>query len=223
MQIKPFKNEPLTDFSKSANRKAMEKALAKVKAILGKEYPLVIGGEEIHTDDKLKSINPSQSSEVVGVFSKANPDLANKAIETAAKKFEEWKWTDPKKRSDYLFKAAKLIRQRKYEFSAVMIYEVGKTCPEADADTAEAIDFLEFYAREMLRYSGNQPITKFPDEKNELKYIPLGVGIMLPPWNFALAILTGMTSAAIVAGNTVGTKTIKRFSAYRLDVFQFNA
>jgi 1-pyrroline-5-carboxylate dehydrogenase len=206
MQHKSFKNEPLTDFSKPANRKSMEKALVKIKAMLGKEYPLVIGGEEIHTDDKLKSINPSQPGEVVGVFSKANPDLANKAIETAAQKFEEWKWVDPAKRAEYLFKAAKLMRLRKHEFSAVMIYEVGKTWPEADADTAEAIDFLEFYAREMLRYSATQPITKIPGEKNELWYIPLGVGVVVPPWNFALAILTGMTSAAVVAGNTVVLK-----------------
>ncbi len=206
MALKPFKNEPPTDFSKPVNRKALEKALAKVKAMLGKQYPLGIGEEEIFTDDKLKSINPSRPSEVVGVFSKANPELANKAIETAAAKFDEWKWVDPKKRADYLFKAAKLMRQRKHEFSAVMIYEVGKTWPEADADTAEAIDFLEFYAREMLRFAAKQPITKFPDEKNELWYISLGVGVVVPPWNFALAILTGMTSAAIVTGNTVVLK-----------------
>jgi len=206
MPHKPFKNEMLTDFSKPANRKAMETALAKVKAYLGKEYPLIIGGEEILTDDKLKSINPSRPSELVGLFSKANPDLAKKAIETAVEMFEEWKWVDPNKRADYLFKAAKLMRQRKHEFSAVMIYEVGKTWPEADADTAEAIDFLEFYAREMLRYSAKQPITKIPGEKNELWYIPLGAGVVVPPWNFALAILAGMTSAAIVAGNTVVLK-----------------
>jgi len=206
MPLKPFKNEPLTDFAKPANWKAMEQALAKVKATLGKEYPLVIGGEEIHTDDKLKSINPSRPSEVVGLFSKANPDLAKKAVETAAGKFEEWKWIAPKKRADYLFKAAKLMRRRKHEFSAVMIYEVGKTWPEADADTAEAIDFLEFYAREILRYSAKQPITKIPGEKNELWYIPLGAGVVVPPWNFALAILTGMTSAAVVTGNTVVLK-----------------
>ncbi|MGD1046678.1 MAG: L-glutamate gamma-semialdehyde dehydrogenase [Bacteroidota bacterium] len=206
MSLKPFKNEPLTDFSKPTNRKAMETALDKVKAMLGKEYPLIIGGEEIFAEDKLKSINPSRPSEVVGVFSKANPELANKAIDAAVAKFEEWKWIDPKKRADYLFKAAKLMRQRKHEFSAVMIYEVGKTWPEADADTAEAIDFLEFYAREMLRYSGKQPITKISGEKNELRYIPLGVGVILPPWNFALAILTGMTSAAVAAGNTVVLK-----------------
>ncbi|MGD0037862.1 MAG: aldehyde dehydrogenase family protein, partial [Bacteroidota bacterium] len=206
MPHKLFKNEPLTDFSQPANRKAMETALVKVKAMLGKEYPLVIGGEEIFTVDKLKSINPSRPNEVVGLFSKANPDLASKAIETAADKFEEWKWADSKKRADYLFKAAKLMCQRKHEFSAVMIYEVGKTWPEADADTAEAIDFLEFYAREILRYSSKQPITKIPSEKSELRYIPLGVGVILPPWNFALAILTGMTSAAIVTANTVVLK-----------------
>ncbi|RPI04163.1 MAG: L-glutamate gamma-semialdehyde dehydrogenase [Ignavibacteriae bacterium] len=206
MPLKPFKNEPLTDFAKPANRKAMELALAKVKALLGKEYPLVIGGEEIMTDEKLKSINPSRPDEIVGVFSKANPELANQAIEAAAEKFDSWKWVDPKKRSEYLFKAAKLMRRRKHEFSAVMIYEVGKTWPEADADTAEAIDFLEFYARENLRYSARQPMTKIPGEKNELWYIPLGVGVVIPPWNFALAILTGMASAAVVTGNTVVLK-----------------
>jgi 1-pyrroline-5-carboxylate dehydrogenase len=206
MPIKAFKNEPLTDFSKPANRKAMLTALAKVKATLGKEYPLVIGGQEIRTLDKLISINPSRPGEAVGLFSKANPDLAMMAVETAAVQFEEWKWVDPKKRADYLFKAATLMRRRKHEFSAVMIYEVGKTWPEADADTAEAIDFLEFYAREMLRFSAKQPITKIPGEKSELWYIPLGVGVVVPPWNFALAILTGMTSAAVVAGNTVVLK-----------------
>jgi 1-pyrroline-5-carboxylate dehydrogenase len=204
--MKPFKNEPQTDFFKPSNRKAMEKALAKIKAALGIEYPLVIGGQEIVTEEKIWSFNPSKPKEVVGLFSKANPELANKAIEAAVAKFEEWKWIDPKRRADYLLKAAKLMRQRKHEFSAVMIYEVGKTWPEADADTAEAIDFLEFYAREMLRYSAKQPITKIPTERSELLYIPLGAGVILPPWNFPLAILTGMTSAAVVSGNTVVLK-----------------
>jgi len=206
MPIKPFKNEPPTDFSRPVNRRAMEKALEYVKVTLGREYPLFIGSEEIHTEDKLISINPSRSDQVVGVFSKANPDLVNKAIETATAKFKEWKLVNPKKRAEYLLKAARLMRQRKHEFNALMVYEVGKTWPEADADTAEAIDFLEFYAREMLRYAARQPITRFPGEKNELRYIPLGVGIVIPPWNFPLAILTGMTSAAIVTGNTVVLK-----------------
>lgn len=201
-----FKNEPLTDFSKPANRKGMEKALAKVRAELGKEYPLVIGGEEITTQDKLYSYNPAKPSEVVGIFSKANQELANKAVETAAAVFETWKKVPAKKRADYLFKAAALMRKRKFEFNAWLTYEVGKTWPEADADTAEAIDFLEFYGREMLRYAAPQPLTKIKEEKNELRYIPLGVGVIVPPWNFALAILVGMTSAAVVTGNTVVLK-----------------
>ena len=206
MPIKTFKNEPLTDFSKPANRKAMEKALTKVRSAFSREYPIVIGGQEIWSEEKLNSYNPSAPSEIVGVFQKANTDLANKAVETAAAKFEEWKLVDAKKRAEYLFKAAKLMRARKHEFSATMVYEVGKTWPEADADTAEAIDFLEFYAREMLRYAGPQPVTKISTERSELRYIPLGVGVVVPPWNFALAILTGMTSAAVVTGNTVVLK-----------------
>ncbi|MBI3004659.1 MAG: L-glutamate gamma-semialdehyde dehydrogenase [Ignavibacteriales bacterium] len=204
--MKPFKNEPLTDFSKPANRKAMEVALAKVKSLFSKEYPIVIGGEEIRTADKLKSYNPSKPSEVVGTFQKADASLATKAVETAADAFQRWQHVDPKKRADYLFKAAKIMRKRKHEFSAVMVYEVGKTWPEADADTAEAIDFMEFYGREMLRYAGKQPVTKIPTERNELVYIPLGVGVVVPPWNFPLAILTGMATAAIVTGNTVVLK-----------------
>ena len=206
MPIRMFKNEPLTDFSKPANRKAMEKALAKVRSAFSREYPIVIGGEEIWYEEKFNSFNPSAPGEIVGVFQKANTDLANKAVETAAAKFEEWKSVDAKKRAEYLFKAATLMRKRKHEFSATMVYEVGKTWPEADADTAEAIDFLEFYAREMLRFAGPQPVTKISTEKSELRYIPLGVGVVVPPWNFALAILTGMTSAAVVAGNTVVLK-----------------
>jgi 1-pyrroline-5-carboxylate dehydrogenase len=206
MALSAFKNEALTDFTKPANRQAMEKALAKVKSILGKEYPIVIGAEEITTQNKLTSLNPSRPSEVVGIFQKADLNLANKAVETAAAAFETWKFVEAKKRADYLFKAAKIMRKRKHEFSAVMVYEVGKTWPEADADTAEAIDFLEFYGREMLRYAAKQPVTKIPTEKNEVVYIPLGVGLAVPPWNFALAILTGMASAAIVAGNTVVLK-----------------
>ncbi|MCU0453103.1 MAG: L-glutamate gamma-semialdehyde dehydrogenase [Bacteroidetes bacterium] len=206
MAFPKFKNEPLTDFSKPANRKAMEAALAKVRGMLGREYPVVIGAEEITTSDKLKSYDPSAPSKVVGIFQKADAEMATKAVETAAAAFETWQHVDHKKRADYLFKAAKIMRKRKHEFSAVMVFEVGKTWPEADADTAEAIDFLEFYAREMHRLGGPQPVVKIAGEKGELRYIPLGVGVVVPPWNFALAILAGMTSAAVVTGNTVVLK-----------------
>jgi 1-pyrroline-5-carboxylate dehydrogenase len=206
MAIPAFKNEPLTNFSKPANRKAMEHALETVKGRLGQEFPIIVGGQEVWTTDKLKSYNPSNPSEVVGVFQKADQTIARKAIEAASETFERWRWVDPRKRADYLFKAARLMRKRKHEFSAVLIYEVGKSWAEADADTAEAIDFMEFYGREMLRYAAKQPVHKHPKEKNELVYIPLGAGVVVPPWNFALAILTGMTSAAVVTGNTVVLK-----------------
>jgi 1-pyrroline-5-carboxylate dehydrogenase len=201
-----FKNEAFTDFSKPANKKAMEKALVKVRAELGKEHPIVIGGEKFMMPEKLFSYNPSKPSEVVGIFQKANVDLATKAVEIAAATFESWKNVPAKKRADYLFKAAALMRKRKFEYCAMLTYEVGKSWAEADADTAEAIDFMEFYGREMLRLAAPQPLTKLTGEKNELRYIPLGVGVCVPPWNFALAILVGMTTAAVVAGNTVVLK-----------------
>ena len=204
--IRPFANEPLTDFSDPANAKAMEAAIAKVESEFGREYPLRIGGERITTEAKIRSANPAKFDETVGLVSKANRELAEKAIETAAEKFEEWKLVPPEVRARYLFRAAELMRRRRLEFNAVMVLEVGKNWVEADGDTAEAIDFLEFYGREMVRLGGPQPLVHYPPEENELRYIPLGVALVIPPWNFPNAIMCGMASAAIVAGNTVVLK-----------------
>ena len=204
--LKPFTNEPLTDFSKPENIKAMEEALKQVESEFGKEYPLLIGGEEFTTDAKINSINPTDHSQVVGVVSKANQDLAEKAIEAAAAKFEEWKLVPPGVRARYLLRAAERMRQRRSEFNAVMVLECGKSWVEADADTAEAIDFLDFYAREMMRLGLPQPLTEYAPEENTLSYIPLGVALVIPPWNFPNAIMAGMATAAIVAGNTVVLK-----------------
>jgi 1-pyrroline-5-carboxylate dehydrogenase len=206
MAIKPFKNEKYTDFSKADARRKQILAIENLEAKLGKEYPLIIGGEKIYTENKLNSTNPSDPAQIVGVFQKGTASDAQRAMEVALAKFEDWKLIPPKKRADYLFRAAKIMRKRRFELNAVMILEVGKTWPEADGDTAEAIDFLEFYAREMLRYDGRQPVVQYKGEKDELVYIPLGVGVVIPPWNFPLAILTGMTSAAVVTGNTVVLK-----------------
>lgn len=206
MGISKFKNEPFTDFTDKKNRKAFESALTEVRKRFNKEYPLVIGGEKLYTDEKLRSYNPSKPEEVLGTFQKATVEQALHAVETANAKFSEWKLVSPKKRAEYLFKAAKIMRKRKHLFSAMMVYEVGKNWAEADGDTAEAIDFMEFYAREMLRYSEEQPLTKLPGEKNKLVYIPLGVGLVIPPWNFPLAILAGMATASIVTGNTIVLK-----------------
>ena len=201
-----FKNEPFTDFSKQENAQAMRAAIEKVKSQLGREYPLVIGGERITTDGKLESINPANRTQVVGRFNKATKELATRAVDTAYETFKTWRNTEPQKRADLLFRVASLMRQRKHEMSAWMIHEVAKTWAEADGDTAEAIDFCEFYAREMLRYAGDQPLVQVPGEDNALTYVPLGVGAIIPPWNFPLAIMAGMTAAAVVTGNTVVLK-----------------
>jgi 1-pyrroline-5-carboxylate dehydrogenase len=204
--IQPFVNEPLTDFSREENHKAMLGALAYVKHGIGAEYDLVVGGERLLTDEKLRSINPARPDEVVGIFQRATLEIASKAVDVAHDKFQSWQYTPATERSRYLIDAAHVMRKRKNELSAWMVLEVGKSWVEADADTAEAIDFLEFYARENLRLAKPQPLTEIPTEDCELRYIPLGAVVVIPPWNFPLAILAGMTSAAIVAGNTVVLK-----------------
>lgn len=198
-----FKNEAFTDFSDSNNRKAFQAAIAKVQSEFGRHYPLIIGGKAVQTESTITSINPANPDQVLGTVSKANQELAEKAITLAAEKFEEWKKTPAAVRSQYLFKAAALLRERKHEFSAWLTFEAGKTWPEADGDTAEAIDFLEFYGRQMMRLAQPQPLVKIPNEENALTYIPLGVGLVISPWNFPLAIMAGMTCAALVSGNTV--------------------
>lgn len=202
-----FRNEPFTDFSVAENADAMRAAIEQVKSELGREYPMVINGEHITLDEKFESRNPANKTQVVGVFSEADVDaqnLVDKAIDAATDAFKLWRQVSPAERAEYLFKAAAILRDRKHYFSAWMVLETAKTWAEADGDTAEAIDFLEFYGREMIRWAEEQPVTPSPlPEKNTFEYIPLGVGAVIPPWNFPLAIMVGMTSAAIVAGNTV--------------------
>ena len=198
-----FRNEPFTDFAVEQSDKAMRDSLAKVKKSLGQSYPLVINGERIETGDFLVSTNPANPSEVIGKFHKATTEHAEKAMQAALKTFDTWKNVAPAERADYLFKAAAVMRERKLELASLMLLEIGKSWAEADGDVAEAIDFCEFYGREMLRLSQPQPLVPYPGEDNALQYIPLGVGIVIPPWNFPLAILVGMTTAALVSGNTV--------------------
>lgn len=207
MTLPNFKNEPLSDFkSNLAQRRGMEDALEEVRKELGREHDLVIGGKRVKTPEKLHSCNPSHPDQVVGVFSQANAALADQAIRKAEEAFKAWSRTPVEKRVDLLLKTSRILLGRKYDYEARMVYEVGKTWPEADADVAEAIDFLEYYAREALRLASPPPLTPISGEKNQLRYIPLGVGIVIPPWNFPLAITVGMTAAAIVTGNTVVLK-----------------
>ncbi len=204
--ITEFRNEPYADFTQPANRQAMEAALAKVRSELGREYQLRIDGEWTPTGDKLVSVNPSNPSEIVGVHHKATAELAGRAVENAFRAFRQWSRTPAADRVALLLEASRLLRLRKLEFDAWLVLEAGKTWPEAEADVSEAIDFCEYYAREMQRLAGPQTVVQLPGEQDEMIYVPLGVGVVIPPWNFPLAILVGMTVAALVTGNTVVLK-----------------
>jgi len=208
MAIYNYQTEVFTNFSKEENINLYHKGIDTVKSYLGRSYDLVIDGKRIKTDKQMKSINPSKHSEVIGTISQASIEHANLALNVALKAFESWKFVKAEVRADVLFKAAAIIRRRKFEFSALLTFEAGKPWPEADADVAEAIDFLEYYGRQMLGLEriDDSILSRRDLERNEYKYIPLGVGAIISPWNFPLAILVGMSSAAIVSGNTVIVK-----------------
>ena len=201
-----FANEPFVDFKNAENARAMRTELERVAGQLGREYGLIIGGQRLKTQDKIRSINPARPEQVIGVHQKAGAEHAEKAMAAALHAFESWKRVPVADRVSLLLNAAEIIRRRKLEFCAWLTYEVGKNWAEADADVGETIDFLEFYAREALRLADSKPPIQYPGERNELLYIPLGVGAVISPWNFPFAIMAGMTSAAIVSGNTVVLK-----------------
>ena len=202
----PFKNEPATDFTNPENARRMREALSKVHAELGREYDMVIGDRLIKTTEKIKTINPARPSEVVGVFQSAGREHVEPAVQAALTAFASWKYSSVQERASLLHSVAAILRERKFEFSAWMVYEVGKNWAEADADIAETIDFAEFYAREALRLAQAETPVQLSGEHDTLQYVPLGVAAVIPPWNFPCAIMAGMTMAAIVTGNTVVLK-----------------
>ncbi|HEY8424746.1 MAG TPA: L-glutamate gamma-semialdehyde dehydrogenase [Limnochordales bacterium] len=204
--VGPFVNEPFADFGSAPVRAAMEEAIRRVEAQLGRTYPAFVDGQDVLTDARIVSVNPARPQQVVGYVAKADRELAERAIQAASRAFERWRRYTPDARARVLLRAAAILRRRRFEFNAWMVLEVGKTWVEADVETAEAIDFLEYYAREMMRLGAPQPLTPLPGEENEQRYIPLGVVVVIPPWNFPLSILLGMTSAALVAGNAVVLK-----------------
>lgn len=211
-----FHNEAFLDFGNSDVKRGMQEALRLVEGQLGHEYPLIIGGERIlsaattHGDGtgigRIRSVNPARPAQLVGVHSEAEPEHVHRAVDAAAKAFTTWKSTPVRERADLLFRAAEILTVKKLEYCAWLTYEVGKNWAEADADVAECIDFLNFYAREALRLDTATTPIQFPGERNRLRYLPLGVGAVIAPWNFPLAILCGMTMAAVVTGNTVVIK-----------------
>jgi 1-pyrroline-5-carboxylate dehydrogenase len=199
----PFVTEPFFDFRNEDNARKMRAAIAKVRGQLGREYDLIIGGKRVKTADKIKSLNPAKPSEIVGIHQKAGKDQVEPAMKAALAAFESWRLTPVEERASLLFRVGDLLRQRKMEFMAWMVFEVSKNWFEADADISETLDFCEFYSREALRLAKTQTPIQLPGERDTLMYIPLGVGAVIPPWNFPCAIMAGMTLASIVCGNTV--------------------
>ena len=199
----PFVNEPFVDFSKPENKRRMEEALSDVQEKLGREYDIIMGGKHIKTEGKILSFNPAHPAQVIGVHQRAVAEHVEPAMQAAQAAFATWSKVPVAERAALLFRAASLIRERSFEFCAWLTLEVGKNWAEADADVGETIDFLEFYGREALRLNHAKTPIQFPGERNQLSYIPLGVGAVIPPWNFPFAIMAGMTAASIVTGNTV--------------------
>ncbi|UIR30622.1 L-glutamate gamma-semialdehyde dehydrogenase [Priestia flexa] len=201
--VRTYQHEPFTNFKDEKNQELFQEALSYVNTQLGKTYPLIINGERIETDEKTTSINPSNKKEVIGYVSLANQELAEKAMNAALEAFVDWKKWKSEDRANILFRAAAMLRRRKHEFSAYLVKEAGKPWNEADADTAEAIDFIEYYGRQMLELTKGQPVNSRPGEYNQYNYVPLGVGVIISPFNFPLAIMAGTAIAAIVTGNTI--------------------
>jgi len=206
MGLIPYKNEPYLDWSDVENVEAMRAALQEVGGQLGESYPLVIGGKRLEADGEIVSVNPANPSQVVGRVSAAGEREADMALETATKTFESWSRTAPEARARILLRASAIIKRRRFELLAWEAHECGKTWAEADAEVAEAVDFMEYYSREMLRLKDGVEIYSIPGEESRYFYQPMGPGAIIAPWNFPVAILMGMSSAAIVAGNTIVMK-----------------
>ena len=205
-EIPPFTNEAFLDWNDADNVRRMEAALEDVRSESDRTYPLIIGGRKVTEGERDASYSPSSKDQVVGYTIRATAEQAREAIGAAEEAFRTWRKVPWEERADYLFRVAESLRERRFEFAAVMVHEVSKSWVEADADVAELIDFAEYYAREALRLGGPQPVVQYPGERDEMRYIPLGVGAVIPPWNFPGAIMGGMCMAAIVTGNTVVLK-----------------
>jgi RHH-type proline utilization regulon transcriptional repressor/proline dehydrogenase/delta 1-pyrroline-5-carboxylate dehydrogenase len=217
-----FQNEPLTDFSREDARRAMQEALEQVKGQLGRSYPLIIGGKEVKTEAAIDSLNPSHKRQVVGRCGKASVAHAEQALATAKSSFPPWRDTPAKDRAAFLFRAARNMQRQRYELAAWEVYECGKQWREADADVAESIDYCQYYGQEMVRLAAARH-RDVPGEDNEYFYEPRGVVVVIAPWNFPLAILCGMTTAALVTGNTVIMKPAEQSSvigAKLMEIFQ---
>jgi 1-pyrroline-5-carboxylate dehydrogenase len=218
--LEEFRNEPFSDFAKPETHAAFEAALGRAAAAAGEEVPVVVGGRRIKTGRLLENTNPAERTQVLSRHHLADRDTAEEAVNVALEAQRRWQEVSPRERAIVLLRAARRMRDQKHDFSATMVLEIGKTWAEADVETDEAIDFFEFYAREMLRWGGEQPVTPLRGEFPEVRYVPLGVGVVIPPWNFPNAILAGMAVAAVVTGNAVILKPASDTPLIAWRVFQ---
>jgi RHH-type proline utilization regulon transcriptional repressor/proline dehydrogenase/delta 1-pyrroline-5-carboxylate dehydrogenase len=206
-----FTNEPPLDFSKEEVRQEFQEAVDSVREEFGRDYYLVIGGKRVETRGQLVSRNPSHRTQIVGTIGAASPDDAQEAIDAAEKAFKTWSKFDVNYRAEYLNLLANALRERRYELAAWQVHECGKTWQEADADVAEAIDFCVYYSQQAIELLAPREVN-IAGEENTYYYRPRGVAAVIAPWNFPLAILTGMTAAAMVTGNTVIMKPAEQSS-----------
>ena len=207
MHVLPYVNEPYDAFTTTASLEEMRAALTRVRSQFGQTYPMVIGGRKVNSQAVIVSTNPSEPGEVVGKAARATREHADAALAAAWSAFDSWKIWKQEDRSRVMLKAAAIMRRRKRELEAWLVYEIGKNFIEASAEVAEMIDFTEYYARQALRHVGGLGhLNAYPGEENESFYTPLGAGLTIAPWNFPMALMTGMTVGAIVVGNTVVCK-----------------
>lgn len=198
-----FQNEPPLDFRIGRVRSEFSETLGSVRQRLGRDYPLLIGGKAVRTEDWITSVNPAKPSEVVGRSASAGTREADRAIAAAESAAGEWSQRPAGERAGVLRRAAESLQARRVELAAWEVLEVGKVWREADRDVTEAIDFLRYYADEIERRFPARRMGDYPGERNLYSYLPIGIGVVIAPWNFPLAIPAGMVSAALSAGNAV--------------------
>ncbi len=222
MTVPPFRNEPTLDYSVPSNLREFEESLARVRAELGRDYPLVLGRDRVDTGEVIESYNPAHPSQVVGRHAAGRAEDVERAIAAGWSAFPEWSRTPMEERANLLLRAAQVLRRRRGDLAALMVYEVGKSWDEADGEVAEAVDLMEWYARQALGLSGRDHMTPWPGELTQFRYLPLGVGTVISPWNFPLALVTGMMTSALVTGNCVVLKpaeTSSTTAAWLVDIF----
>jgi 1-pyrroline-5-carboxylate dehydrogenase len=204
--FEPYRPEPYSDFRDPAKKAAYELALAGVQERFGASYPLVVGGDAVETGDSIESVNPAMPGQVIGSISSAGTAEAEQALTAAWDAFPGWASWPAVDRARCGMKLAAIMRRNKYELAAIETLEAGKNWLEAEADVAEAIDFVDYYSRQAIRLAEPVPVTYWPGEENESHLIPMGAGVAIPPWNFPGAILVGMAIGPVLAGNTIVVK-----------------